>query len=85
MANTRHWSSTPARLSPVRNTPTIKAPSMRADDRAAAAEQAGAADHHSGDAVQVGVDDGIGAGGAGPADLDPGGDAVDQGRPPCRR
>ena len=78
MASTRHWSSTPARLRPMLNTSTIKRTEDGADDAAAATEQAGAADHHGGDALQVGVDDGVGTGRAGPADQHPRGDAVDQ-------
>ena len=78
MASTRSWSSTPARLRPMLNAYDDQRPQHGADDAAAPAEQARAADHHGGDAVQVGVDDRVRAGGAGPADQHPGRDAVDQ-------
>ena len=50
----------------------------RADQDAAAAEEAGAADHDRGDRLEVAVGDGVRAGCVGPADLDPCGEAVDQ-------
>ena len=51
---------------------------QRAEHGAPAAEQAGAADDDGGDALQVGVGDRVRAGRAGPADEDPGGQAVDR-------
>ena len=45
---------------------------------AAAAEEAGTADHDGGDALQVGVGDGVRAGAPGPADQHPGGEPEDQ-------
>ena len=80
VARSRHWSSTPARLSPMLNTSDDQCTEDGADDAASATEQAGAADHHGGDAVQVGVDDRVGTRRAGPADQHPAGDAVDQPR-----
>ena len=51
---------------------------QRADDRAAAAEQTGAADHHGGDAVEIGVLAARRADGADAADQHPAGDRGDQ-------
>ena len=57
---------------------------QRAEHAAAAAEQAGAADHDGGDGVEVVVAADVRAGRREPADEDPGADRVDQRRPPCR-
>ena len=78
MANSCHSTSSPASDTAERNTPTISAPDQRADDRAAAAEQAGAADHHRGDAVEVGVLAGGRADRADAADQRPAGDRGDE-------
>ena len=78
MASTRNWSSTPARLETDVERVDDQRAQHGADDAAAATEQAGAADHDGGDGLQVGVDDGVRAGRAGPADQHPGGQAVDQ-------
>ena len=51
---------------------------QRADDRAAAAEQAGAADHHGGDRIEIGGLPGLRADPADAADQHPGGDRADQ-------
>ena len=77
-ARTRYWSSTPARDRPLRKKPTIERAEQGAEHGAPAAEEAGAADDDGGDALQVGVGDRVRAGGAGPADEDPGGEAVDR-------
>ena len=79
MASTRNWSSTPARLRPMLNDYDDQRPEDGADDAAATTEQAGAADHHGGDASPGWRRrSALGLARAGAADQDPGGDAVDQ-------
>ena len=53
-ANSCHSTSRPDERQTVAEDADDQGPDQRADDRAAAAEQAGAADHHGGDAIEVG-------------------------------
>ena len=76
--NSCQSTSRPESARPLRNTPTIKRADQRADDRAAPAEEAGAADHHGGDGVEVGGLPGLRADAADAADQHPGGDGADQ-------
>ena len=55
MASSWYCGSKPASASPLSKTWTMKAPMRLPTTTSAAAEQAGAADHHCGDGLEVGV------------------------------
>ena len=74
------WQSTssPASERPLRKTPDDEGAEQGAPHGAATAEEARAADDDGGDRVEVEVDAGVGRGGVGAADLDPGADREDR-------
>ena len=63
-----------ARIRPLPMTATVSAPRIGADHRAAAAEQAGAAEHDGGDDVELEAEAGIGGSGAEPRGEDDAGE-----------
>ena len=76
-ANSCQSTSTPASVEAVAEDADDQRADQRADDRAAAAEQAGAADHHRGDAVEIGGLAGLRADRADPPDQGPAAERAD--------